>query len=123
MAIAVALSACARTYAPAPDRGASGDFFVFDKAPKLTSFVRPEDPGVWPPPGRDPVVVVKITVDEHGAVESASVLDGLGPGFDEAATTAVRQWTFEPAQQDGAPVKGTITVPLEFPLPESDGDR
>ena len=32
------------------------------------------------------------------------------------AVTAVRQWRFQPAQRDGQPVPGAVTVPIDFKM-------
>ena len=41
------------------------------------------------------------------------------PGTDEEIALcieAMEQWTFEPAEQSGNPVKATVSIPLEFSL-------
>jgi periplasmic protein TonB len=60
------------------------------------------------------VVRVEVTVDETGHVVSARVVSGLGYGLDEAALTAARASTFEPASRCGKPVIGTIVLPFRF---------
>ena len=35
-------------------------------------------------------------------------------GLTEAAVSAVRQWTFEPARKDGVAVQTWISVPIPF---------
>ena len=42
----------------------------------------------------------------------------LGYGLDEKAIEAVRSWRFNPATDDGRPIKGTAWVELRFTLPE-----
>ena len=61
-------------------------------------------------------VVLKVTIDERGRVISAVVIRSDAQVFNNAAVEAVKQWTFEPAEQSGNPVKATIIVPLEFAL-------
>jgi periplasmic protein TonB len=60
------------------------------------------------------VVRVEVTVDETGHVVNARVVSGLGYGLDEAALTAARASTFEPASRCGKPVIGTIVLPFRF---------
>jgi protein TonB len=59
-------------------------------------------------------VRVEITVDEHGRVSAAKILQSLGPGFDEAALAAARAYTFEPAVRCGKPVPATLRIGFSF---------
>jgi periplasmic protein TonB len=60
------------------------------------------------------VVRVEVQVDETGQVISARVVSGLGYGLDDAALTAAKASTFEPASRCGKPVIGTIVLPFRF---------
>ena len=103
--------------APPPPPGSGQEFYVFDKAPKLKHYVQPEYPVLARNGDIEGTIVMKITVDERGRVISATVLKTTANGmFDDAGRKAAMQWTFEPAEQSGNPVKATITVPLEFSL-------
>jgi protein TonB len=62
-------------------------------------------------------VRVEITVDEHGRVVSARILQGLGHGLDEAALAAARTMTFEPAVRCGRPSSATFKVGFNFAPP------
>jgi TonB family protein len=62
-------------------------------------------------------VLVAVTVDVDGHVSKVDVLQSGGPDLDEAATVAVRQWTFTPAMRDGKPVASRIKVPFHFAPP------
>jgi periplasmic protein TonB len=62
-------------------------------------------------------VRVEIAVDEHGRVVSARILQGLGPGFDEAALAAARASTFEPALRCGRPSVSTFKIAYSFRPP------
>ena len=62
-------------------------------------------------------VELAVTVEVDGRVGAVRVLASGGPEFDAAATTAARQWRFDPARRDGAPVAATIRVPFAFPPP------
>jgi protein TonB len=102
---------------PPPPGAGSGDFFVFDKRPKPRNTVQPEYPALARSAEIEGTIILKITVDEKGRVIAASVLQSVAQGiFDANALKAVRQWTFEPAEQSGNPVKATITLPMAFSL-------
>jgi TonB family protein len=49
--------------------------------------------------------VVELLVNEHGAVESASMVSALDPTYDRAVLAAAKNWTYQPAKADGKPVK------------------
>jgi protein TonB len=60
------------------------------------------------------VVRVEVQVDETGHVISARVVSGLGYGLDDAALTAAKASSFEPASRCGRAVIGTIVLPFRF---------
>src|ERR1035438_8677493 len=62
-------------------------------------------------------VGLELTVDANGAVVDARVTQPAGHGFDEAALAAVKQWTFEPAKNNGHPMRATVQLALPFQLP------
>jgi protein TonB len=62
-------------------------------------------------------VRVQITVDETGKVVDVKLLQGLGHGLDEAALSAARSATFEPALRCGKPTRATFTLGMRFKLP------
>jgi len=55
-------------------------------------------------------VQVSITIDEHGYVESVTVLNSPGLGLDNNIVTALQKWRFKPAIKGGVPVttKGVL---------------
>ena len=59
-------------------------------------------------------VRVELTVDETGRVVDVRVLQGLGYGLDEAALSAARSATFEPALRCGKPSRATFTISMRF---------
>jgi protein TonB len=59
-------------------------------------------------------VRLELKVDEHGNVESAKVLQGLGYGLDETAVQTVKRWQFKPATMCGKPVAATFVVSVVF---------
>lgn len=61
--------------------------------------------------GHQGVVVVEFDVDETGRVADPSVRVAIPPDvFDEAALEALELWVYEPAMQDGVPVRRTGVV-------------
>src|SRR5206468_11358609 len=62
-------------------------------------------------------VSLDVTVDVDGHVSRVEVHSSDAPEFAEAATVAVRQWTFVPAKRDGAPVASRIRVLFHFAPP------
>jgi len=62
-------------------------------------------------------VRVQLTVDETGKVVDVKLIAGLGHGLDEAALSAARRATFEPALHCGKPTQATFTISMRFKLP------
>ena len=86
-------------------------------APKLKDHSDP----VYPPGAvKDRIIAtvgLELSVDETGHVLVAKVIQPAGRGFDEAALAAVKNWTFEPALQNGRPIKATVQLTLPFEPP------
>jgi TonB family protein len=60
-------------------------------------------------------VEVLVRVDPVGKVESARVVGGVSnESVASAALAAARQWTFEPASDNGHPVESDHTIVFEF---------
>lgn len=102
--------------APPPPPPSSGDFYVFDKAPKPKRMVKAEYPKMARTAEIEGTVVLKVTIDEFGRVLRAVVIKSDSEVFDQAAIDAMMQWSFTPAEQSGHPVKSTVTIPLRFSL-------
>jgi protein TonB len=65
-------------------------------------------------------VVVRIFINEHGAVDETSVLEATPPGiFEEAALAATQALQFRPAQKYGRNVKSQKTIEVTFDPYES----
>jgi TonB family protein len=64
-------------------------------------------------------VVLIVTIDSAGHVTQVDVAQSGGRAFDDAATIAMREWTFTPAKRDGKPVAARIRVPYHFAPPEA----
>lgn len=67
--------------------------------------------------GQEGVVRVRCQVDSAGAVTGVSLAQTSGHKLlDEAALKTVRKWRFRPAMDNGAPVSGSVVVPVSFRL-------
>ena len=102
--------------APSPPPPSSGDFYVFDKAPKPKKPVFPDYPKMARQAEIEGVVLLKVTIDERGRVINVVVIKSDSEVFNDAAIEAMRKWIFAPAEQSGNPVKATVTIPLRFSL-------
>jgi protein TonB len=56
---------------------------------------------------------IEIIVGTSGAVEDAKVLKGNAM-FSMSSIAAIKQWKFDPLVRDGAPVKFTTTVTINY---------
>ena len=61
-------------------------------------------------------VVLEVVVTHTGSVDRVRVVRGLGAGLDQNAIAAVRQWRFDPARRQSAPVDVVVEVSVEFRL-------
>jgi TonB family protein len=59
-------------------------------------------------------VVLEVIVTQAGTVDRVRVVRGLGAGLDQNAIAAVKQWRFDPARRQGAPVDVVVEVSVEF---------
>ncbi len=66
------------------------------------------------PAGKHADVALLVTIDVDGHVSKVEVAESGGKELDEAASTAMRQWTFRPATRDGRPIASRIRVPFHF---------
>ena len=67
--------------------------------------------------GQSGQVLLRLFVDQEGAVREVSVVRAEPAGvFDEAAVEAARKWHFSPAMSRGAAVGMWMTLPVRFSL-------
>ena len=67
--------------------------------------------------GEEGKVVLRVELDEQGAVSAAKVATGSGSvRLDEAALSAVKTWRCTPARRDGQPVRAVALQPFKFVL-------
>jgi TonB family protein len=69
------------------------------------------------PTGRQPIVILELTLDPRGEVANAKVLRGLTPALDEAAKQATYAWRYEVTPHKGKPVNTVITTTVLFQEP------
>lgn len=62
------------------------------------------------------VVVMDALIDATGRVRDVTVLRSVDNRLSEAAMTAVRDWVFEPAMNDGSPVAVRYVLTVKFNL-------
>ena len=62
-------------------------------------------------------VHLELQVDATGHITDARVLESAGDEFDAAALSAVKQYLFKPATEDGVPVRSFVTFTYVFRLP------
>lgn len=65
-------------------------------------------------------VMLKAELDENSRLIGIHVLRGLGYGLDEKAIDCARQWQFEPAMRDGAPIRTRVQLEINFRLPNAE---
>jgi protein TonB len=67
--------------------------------------------------GEEGTVVLRVELDETGAVAQARIQTSSGfRRLDEAALAAVKTWRCQPAQRNGQPVRATALQPFKFVL-------
>jgi periplasmic protein TonB len=61
-------------------------------------------------------VIVQAYFDPKGNATLLKVVKGLGYGLDENALTALKEWRFSPAPQNGLPVSAMAKIEVPFIL-------
>jgi len=84
--------------------------------PRLVKKVDP----VYPPEAKTAcqkgVVVLNVRTDTQGNVKQVMVLKSSNEIFNDAAITAVKQWTYEPYVENGQPKEVVFSVFIRFEL-------
>ena len=84
--------------------------------PRLLESVEPEYPEEAKQKGIQGMVVLRLRLDEEGAISLVNVVQGQPEGLTEAAIAAVKAWRYAPATEGGFPVAVTYTVTIAFKL-------
>jgi len=104
--------------APATREGDLIEYASVDRAPELTSPVRPVYPPLAARQKIEGTVIISALVSETGRVLDVKILrgDSKKMGLDEAAVRAIRSASFSPAIKDGKRVKTWKPIPIIFKL-------
>lgn len=104
-----------------------GEELPIIEAPSVKAFVKAPYPPEAKAAGIEGQVRLIVRIDETGAVEDVEVAEPAGHGFDDAAVAAVREMTFNPAQNELGPVGVVFEFVYAFTLTpqttESDGTQ
>ncbi len=88
-----------------------------DTPPRPVDRVAPEFPARARARDTSGFVTCSLLIAPDGQVRDVRVLESQPPGvFDEAAVTALRQWTFQPGEYEGQPVSVRVRQTLRFEL-------
>ncbi|MDG5813661.1 TonB-dependent receptor [Chitinispirillales bacterium ANBcel5] len=90
--------------------------FGLEKEPELINFTEAHYPEELLREGVEGTVVLELLVDENGAVESVTVVDGVHPQLDSSALKAAVDFTFSPAIANGEPVAVMLYYEYHFSL-------
>ncbi|HTR03071.1 MAG TPA: TonB family protein, partial [Thermoanaerobaculia bacterium] len=88
--------------------------------PAALTRVEPAYPDMAKRAGVEGTVELEVSIDAAGRVTDVEVVRGLPMGLSEAATEAVRQWTWRPARAASGPVASRRTVRVRFLLHPED---
>jgi len=66
--------------------------------------------------GKEGKVLLRLVLDEKGKLQTIDTVETSGFGFADAASTAIRKSTFEPAISNGVAVSSRVLVPIRFVL-------
>jgi periplasmic protein TonB len=66
--------------------------------------------------GKEGKVILRLALDEKGRLQGIDTVETSGFGFADAASTAIRKSTFEPAISNGVAVSSRVLVPIRFIL-------
>lgn len=88
-----------------------------DVMPKPLGSLQPAYPRQARRDGITGSVVLRLHIDEHGAVDTVEIAESTPPGvFDAAVLKQANGVRFSPGQRDGKPVRATLNVRLRFEL-------
>jgi protein TonB len=104
----------APTARPATREGALVALEDADTPPRISRIIKPTYPPIALKARIGGTVVLRVLVSEKGLPAQVDVVREGRAGLTEAAVTAVRRWTFEPARKDGVAVQTWISVPIPF---------
>lgn len=103
---------------PSPQTGAGDSSAKATSAqPRYRSNPKPEYPREARRLKQQGRVLIDVEVSASGRPASVTLKRSSGvPSLDEAALTAVRRWTFDPARAGGIAISSRVEVPVQFNL-------
>jgi hypothetical protein len=113
-ATAAAPAAPASTDSALPVRVTASDPVAFEPA---VAVVRPLPKWIPPDPRaamRKYSGTIAVEVDARGRVVSAATRRIIHPAYDPMVLAAAHNWVFQPARQNGRPVKSEVTIDIEL---------
>jgi protein TonB len=87
---------------------------VKETPPTILKVVKPVYPPVALQARVGGLVILRVLVSETGQVLEIEVVRTGAAGLTEAAVSAVKMWTFNPARKGDVPVRAWTTVPIPF---------
>jgi periplasmic protein TonB len=103
--------------ASAPSGGSPAGGREVSSLPRYRNTPAPKYPPAARREHQEGVVLLAVDVGANGRPTGVVVKKSSGVAIlDEAAVTAVRRWSFEPARSAGLPVASTVEVPVRFSL-------
>ncbi len=100
---------------PPPEDDEVFEFFAVSEKPVLIKKTVPRYPDLARKAQIEGKVVITVTIDKKGNVESAKIFKSV-PMLDEAAQAAALQCKFKPAKQRDKFVKVKMNIPFDFHL-------
>jgi len=87
-----------------------------DQQPQVKRKVNPVYPEILKRAGMQGEAFIKLSINENGKVDSASVLRSVHEAFGIAAKEAALQWEFVPPTKNGKPIRAEVVIPFKFAL-------
>ena len=104
---------------PEPPRDAIADRKALRKTVRLIKSERPPYPQEARQQGWEGTVVLRISVNAGGDVETVTTQTSSGfPPLDESAAESVKRWRFDPAKDGEFPISSKVDLPIRFDLEE-----
>ncbi len=86
------------------------------RPPQRVAYVAPVYPTLALTARVQGLVIIEATIDSRGQVQAARVLRSDSALLNDAALTAVQQWTYTPTLLNGVPTSVIMTVTVHFRL-------
>ena len=87
--------------------------------PRVKYAIQPAYPLELAEKGESGGAILELVIDAAGGIARLTTLRASRPEFAQAATQAVSQWTFVPAEKDGHPVETRWRMAVVFETPDN----